>query len=196
MYPTLGAVFRALILVVVFAVQPVRAQFEPLAVNIPSSSNAVALFDVEGLFASELAKKEGWQGKYEQAFATGLCAIPPFTNRMILAAEIEYESMRPRWEVVVADLAETRNVAMIARLSKGVIDPVANYPAVALRDDSYVVELADKRLAAMAPANRQSVARWLREVQARTAPALSPYLKGSLVASEISQIVETDGDGK
>ena len=168
---------------------PAHAQFEPLAASVPSSANAVALVDVKRLFDSPLAAKEGWKEKYDRAFASGLCAIPPFTDRMVLAAEIDYEHMQPRWELAVADLADSRTAAMIARTSKGVLDPIGNLPAVAIRDDSYVVELDAKRLGAMAPANRQAVARWLREIQSRTSPALSAYLKGSLVASDTSQIV-------
>jgi predicted amidohydrolase len=41
----------------------------------------------------------------------------------------------------------------------------------------------------MAPANRQAVARWLREAAGRTAPALSPYLNASLVAVQDAAIV-------
>ena len=146
---SMSAVFVALVLV--FAAKPVGAQFESLATAVPGSANAVALFDVERLLTTPMSANEGWKEKYDQAFATGMCSLPPFTRRMILATEIEYESMRPRWEVIVADLAETRNAAMIARISKGVLDPIAGYPAVALREDSYVVELADKRLARWHP---------------------------------------------
>ncbi|HVX11610.1 MAG TPA: hypothetical protein VHC22_10550 [Pirellulales bacterium] len=171
------------------AAQPARAQFEKLAVSIPSSANAIALLDVKSLFGSPLAAREGWKDKYDRAFASGLCAIPPFAERMILSADIDYEHMQPAWESVVVDLADARTTAMIARATKGVLDPIGNVPAVALRDDSYVVEFGQKKLGAMAPANRQAVARWLREIQARSVPALSAYLKGSLVASEKSQIV-------
>jgi hypothetical protein len=179
----------ALSILTFLAAPAAHAQFEPLAASIPSTANAIALVDVKGLFDSPLAAKEGWKDKYDQAFASGLCAIPPFTDRMILAAEIDYVHMRPTWELAVADLADSRTAAMIARASKGILDPIGKSPAVALRDDSYVVELGNKRLGAMAPANRQAVARWLREIQSRTAPALSSYLKGSLIASDNSQIV-------
>ena len=133
--------------------------------------------------------REGWKDKYEQAFAAGLVSIPPTLERMILAAELDYEYMKPRWELVVGDLADSRSAAQIARMTKGTLDPIGNVPAVALRDDSYIAELGAKRLGALAPANRQAVARWLREAQARTAPALTTYLKGSLIASDQSQIV-------
>lgn len=171
------------------AVQSAKAQFDSLAVSVPSSANAIALVDVKRLFDTPLAAKEEWKDKYDRAFASGLCAIPPYTDRLALAAELDYEHLQPKWELAVAELADTRTAAMIARTSKGVLDPIGKLPAVAIRDDSYIVELGNKRLGAMAPANRQAVARWLREIQSRTAPSLSSYLKGSLTASEKSQIV-------
>jgi hypothetical protein len=171
------------------AVRPTYAQFEPLAAKVPSTANAITLLDAKRLLDSPLAAREGWKDKYEKAFASGLVAIPPNAVRMILAAELDYEFMKPRWELVIADLTEGRSVAQIARLTKGTLDQIGDVPAVSLRDDSYVVELGSKRLGAMAPANRQAVARWLREVQSRMAPELSAYLKGSLVASDQSQIV-------
>ena len=169
--------------------QPARAQFEPLAAKVPATANAITLLDAKRLLDSPLAKREGWKDKYEQAFASGLVSIPPTMQRMILAAELDYEYMKPQWELAVGELSESRSAAQIARLTKGTLDPIGDVPAVALREDSYIAELGQKRLGAMAPANRQAVARWLREVQSRTAPALSSYLKGSLVASDQSQIV-------
>jgi hypothetical protein len=60
---------------------------------------------------------------------------------------------------------------------------------VKLHDDSYCVQLGAKRLGIMAPANRQTVSRWLRDSDARTESALSPYLQGTLSAIDTSQVV-------
>jgi len=165
------------------------AQFDELAAKIPASANAIVLLDGQRLLASPLAVKEGWKEKYEQAFASGLVSIAPDTQKLVLASQLDYEYMRPQWEVAVADVAKPRSAVEVARLTKGTLDPIGDTPAVALRDNAYAIELGPKRVAAMAPANRQSVARWLREVAGRTAPALSPYLKGTLIASQQSPIV-------
>jgi hypothetical protein len=60
---------------------------------------------------------------------------------------------------------------------------------VALREEAYAIQLGPNRFAAMSPANRQSVSRWLREVQNRRAPAISPFLKDTLAASKASAVV-------
>src|SRR5262249_296142 len=147
---------------------------------VPSTANAVALLDAKRLFESPLATREHWKDKYDQAFAAGLVSVPPTAQRMILAAEIDYEFMKPRWELAIAELSEARSTAQIAGLTKGTLDPIGDVATVALRDDSYLADLGQNRLGAMAPANRQAVARWLREIQSRSNSALSRYLNGSL----------------
>jgi hypothetical protein len=63
--------------------------------------------------------------------------------------------------------------------------------ALVLPQDAYIVELGKQRLAAMAPANRQAVVRWLRESINRSEPALSPYLTAAVQsAAEKIDIVE------
>jgi len=169
--------------------RPAAAQFEALAAKVPSTANAIALLDAQKLMASPLAQKEGWKEKYEQAFATGLVSISPNTKRMIIAAQLDVAHMTPLWELAVADFDEEKSVAEIARNTKGAIDTVGDLQAVVLSDNSYCVQLEPTRLGVFAPANRQTVARWLREVGSRTEPGLSPYLKATLAASETSQIV-------
>lgn len=172
-----------------FAAQPARAQFAELAKNLPGSTNAIVLVDAQRLMASPLAQKEGWKEKYEEAYAAGLVSISPETQHMILASQMDYQYMRPLWEVAVADFGSEHSAAEIARRTKSTLDSVGDMPAVMLRDDSYCVQLGPKRLGVMAPANRQTVARWVRDSAARTQPALSPYLQGTLTASETSQVV-------
>jgi hypothetical protein len=171
------------------ASRPAAAQFEDLAAKVPATANAIVLLDGQKLMASPLAAREGWKQKYEQTFSAGLASIPPDTQRMLLAAQLDYEYMKPSWEVAIAELARPRALAEVARLTKGTLDTVGDTPAVALRDNAYLVTLGPRSLGVMAPANRQAVARWLREAAGRTAPALSPYLNASLVAVQDAAIV-------
>jgi hypothetical protein len=166
-----------------------HAQFDQLAAKIPDAANVAALIDAERLLESPLAKNDGWKEKYEQQFAAGLVAIAPDTRRMILSAQYDFDYMKPQWKMAIADFRNERALATLARQTKGTLDPVGDTQALVLRDDAYCVQFSPTRLAVMAPANRQSVARWLRESAARTAPALSPYLKGTLIASQTHQVV-------
>jgi hypothetical protein len=170
-------------------VSPAQAQFEQLAAKVPSTANAIVLLDGQKLLASPLAAKEGWTEKYAEAFAAGLVTISPDTQRMVIAAEIDFAHQKPLWELALGDFGVNRSVAEIARRTKGPIDEVGGLQAVVLRDDSYCVQFSPSRLGVFAPSNRQAVARWLREVQSRSEPGLSPYLEATLVASQTSQIV-------
>jgi hypothetical protein len=174
---------------VLAVIEPAHAQFDQLVTKVPSTTNAIVLLDGQRLMASPLATKEGWKEKYEQAFAAGLVSIAPDTQHMILASQMDFQYMRPLWELAIADFGDEHSIAEIARHTKGTIDTVGDLPAVMLRDDSYCVQLGAKRLGVMAPANRQSVARWLRDSSARNTSALSPYLQGTLTAAETSQVV-------
>ncbi|HEX5102201.1 MAG TPA: hypothetical protein VFV87_00215 [Pirellulaceae bacterium] len=168
---------------------PAAAQFEALAAKVPSTANAIVLLDGQKVMSSPLAEKEGWKEKYEAAFASGVVTIAPDTRHMVLASQMDYQYMRPLWEVAIGDFADSRSVAEIARRTKGTIDSLGGLQAVALSDDSYAVEFSPTRLGVMAPGNRQTVSRWVSDVRDRDQPQLSPYLKGTLTASNTSQIV-------
>ena len=164
-------------------------QFEDLAAKVPSTANAIVLLDAQRIMSSSFAAKQGLKEKYDEAFASGLATIPPDTQRMILATQLDYEHMKPLWQVAVADLGQPRTVVDIARRTKGNIDKVGDLDAVALSDNSMCVQLSPNRLGVMAPANRQTVARWVKDIESRDQPALSSYLKGTLTASQSSQVV-------
>jgi hypothetical protein len=166
-----------------------RGQFEDLAQKIPSTANAIVLLDAQRILASPFAAKEGLKEKYDEAFASGLATIPPDTQRMILASQLDFEHMKPLWQLAVGDFKQPRTVVDIARRTKGNIDKVGDLDAVALSDNSMCVQLSPSRLGVMAPANRQTVARWVRDIESRDQPALSSYLKGTLTASQSSQVV-------
>lgn len=165
------------------------AQFEQLAAKLPASANAIVLLDAQRVMASPIAEKEGWKERYEQAFASGLVTISPDTRHMLLGAQLDYQTMQPLWEVAIADFSEEHSISEIARATQGTLDQFGELPAVSLSDDSYCVQLAPTRLGVMSPANRQAVARWLREVGSRNEPGLSAYLNGTLTASKTSQVV-------
>ena len=110
--------------------RPVTAQFEVLATKVPAAANAIVLLDGQQLLASPLAEKEGWKQKYEQAFASGGVTIPPDTEHMILAAQLDYQRMQPLWEVVLADFSAAHTAADIARTTGGALDTIGEFPAV------------------------------------------------------------------
>jgi hypothetical protein len=66
---------------------------------------------------------------------------------------------------------------LIARAEGGYVDTVEGMQTAFSPRDACFVSLAPRILGAMFPANRQDLARWLRQVKEREQPAISPYLK-------------------
>jgi hypothetical protein len=81
------------------------------------------------------------------------------------------------WQIAAMNLDHQASLAVVERLSGGTADQFGKFGAVALPGDAYVVQFAPQMLAAMSPANRQLVGRWVREAEASPDLHLSPYLK-------------------
>jgi hypothetical protein len=174
------------------------AQFGELVKQIPPSANAVVLLNMEKAKQSPMGVKEGWDKQPEKAFEAGVSRVPPQATRFVLAAEIDFDFMQPMWEAAVLDLCEEVSVRQIAANRGGSLDTIEGLPAVALPNDTYVVQLGPKRLGAMGPGKRQAVVRWIREVRG-TLPVLhSAYLEKlasyeDQSGSEIIMGIDLDG---
>ena len=155
---------------------PASAQFHDLAKRIPDTANTIVIFNVKKILSSPLAVRENWKQKQAQAFASGMILLPPQASRVVLASQLDLEFMQPIWEVAVLDLNVDPSMETIARRQQGRRDTVAGASAVVLPDDTYLVQFGPRTVGRMSPANRQSVARWVRQSQAKSDLSLSPYL--------------------
>ena len=157
------------------------------------------LLNVEKAKNSPLGLKENWEDKINDAFASGTGRVPPQAARFVLASKIDFEFMEPIWEVAVMDLDEEIPLEPLAKARGGTLDTIEGLPALQLPNDTYLVQFGPKMLGAMAPANRQEVVRWIREVQKPSPPPLSPYLQRAAVysdetGSEIIMALDLDGE--
>jgi hypothetical protein len=173
-------------------------EFQDLVNQIPRSANAVVLLNMEKAKNSPLGQKEDFKGKLERAFAAGAARVPPQATRFVMASEIDFDLMEPIWEAAVMDLDEEMTLGPLAKARGGTLDTIEGLQAVSLPNDTYLVQLGPKRLAAMTPANRQEVVRWIRSVRKPSPPPLSPYLQKAAVysddaGSEIIMALDLDG---
>ena len=159
-------------------------EFQQLVNQIPRSANAVVLLNMEKAKNSPLGLKENWSAKVEQAFESGLTRVPPQATRFVLASEIDFEFMEPIWEAAVMELGEDLSATQIEKMRHGTPDTIEGLPAVRRPNDTYIVKLATKLVGAMAPANRQAVVRWIRDVRKSSPSPLSPYLQRAAVFSD------------
>lgn len=169
--------------------QLAHGQPSTLVQRIPGSTNALALWNAERVFASPMAQKADWNEKFQKAYASGLASVPPGSKYVLVASEIDVQKWQSVWTLAEFELSADVDLARVARQYEGMLDEVAGLAAVALSQDAYVVRIGQREVAAYAPGNRQAVSRWLRETQAGS-HAISPYLQHAIARAKSSDIVE------
>ena len=169
-------VFLAAIIGLASCTLSARAQLDELAKKVPSHANAIAIVNVEKLMASPIAVKEKWAQKKDSAFASGVSFLPSDAKVALLAMQLEPETWMPMWEAALMDIDHEPSQAKAVALTGGKADTIIGREAVALPGNAYLVRLATKTVAFMAPSNRQAMARWMREIDGRKEMGLSPYL--------------------
>lgn len=186
-----------LIAVVVLAMAgPAAAQFRDLVSHIPNGANAVVILNVEKILSSPLGEREGWKANLEKAFSAGMVRVPPKAKRFVIASQIDFEFMKPNWEAAVADAQRVPSMEKIAKEHEGTPDKFGDTEAVVLPNDAYVMAVSQNTLAAMSPANRQVVARWIQEWESPS--KLSDYLQKAAgyaddAATEIILALDLEG---
>ncbi len=173
-------------------------EFQTLVNHVPRSANAIVLLDMEAAKNSPLGIKEDWKHRVENAFQSGLTRVPPQATRYALACQFDFEFMEPIWEAAICDANQQIDTAEIARRRSGTVDKIEGLSAVALPNDTYLVQFGPMTVATMAPANRQLVYRWIRDVRRATPLPLSPYLEkaarfSDTTGSQIIMAVDLDG---
>jgi hypothetical protein len=159
----------------VSSTRPARCQFEELTRRVPSSANVVAFVNVEKLMASPVAIKEKWSEKRDTAFASGVSFLPPDAKQAVLAMHVDLQMWLPLWESAILELDHEPDVDKVVQVTGGSSDAIGGYQAVALQG-AYLLKFGKSTAAFMAPANRQTIARWMNEMDANKGIRLSPYL--------------------
>jgi hypothetical protein len=188
----------AVLLAALLVPPPARAQFRELVDRLPRTANAIVILNMEKAKNSPLGKAEGWSVKVGQAFEAGISRVPRVATRFVLAAELDFQTMQPTWEVALMDTAQPLSQDEIIKQRRGIPDVVEKLPAVAMANNVILVQFAPTTFGAMGPANRQAVVRWVREVQSKSRQPLSPYLEKAAgysddAGTEIIMAVDLDG---
>ena len=80
---------------------PARAQFDEMLGHLPDSTNALVVVNIQKLLDSPIARQEGWRDDPGKRFAAGLISIPADASQLVLAAQMDFRSMRPIWEMAL-----------------------------------------------------------------------------------------------
>lgn len=166
-------VAAALFLIALGLPQPARAQFAELAKRVPGTANALVLVNASKIMQSPAAKIGNWEADRMQRFSAGLTNVPAIADQLVIGAQLDLEAMHPIWEAAIVRTNRMPSLAAKAQELGGAVDSVADLPAVRLPDDSFIVQISPETVGMLAPANRQLLARWIREPSA----SLSSYLQ-------------------
>jgi hypothetical protein len=156
--------------------RPAQGQFQSAAKWVPDSANTLVLVQAKKIFDSALGKKEGWRKDQIKAFNSGAAFLPVTTERVLISAQMDLDSMQPTWKVSIFEkYGPDINIAKISEKTGGNIESISGRDAVILPNDTYFIQVDGTTLAAITPANRQLAGRWLA-TKATPAITLSPYL--------------------
>lgn len=159
-------------------------EFQDLVSQIPRSANAVVLLNMEKAYNSPLGVKENWRRQIEKAFDAGLIRVPPHAKRFVIASQIDSATKEPVWESAVIEFDEEISMRDVAMRFRGTLDKIEGLPALLMPNDTYLVQLGPATIGAMGPGERQAVLRWIRDIQKKPPPPLSPYLQKAAVYSD------------
>jgi hypothetical protein len=144
-----------------------------------------------------LAKRLGWVAA---AGADGAAGTPradsplPFVgvaDALLLAMQWDVGQMEPAWELTLVYSGRGGpSIEALARANGGYVDPVAGKPAAWFANDTGVVRLDERTIGLFRPADRQLVARWVRNTSVGKELGLSEYLRRAAAqAGEASPVV-------
>ncbi len=151
------------------------AQFQLTARFVPKTANSLVMVRADEIADSDIAKKEKWRSERIKAFNSGMTFIPPTANRLLLAAQLDFDTFEPIWQVSVLEDCQAIDIVKVSERLRGNLESIEGSKAVVLPNDAYLVKINDNTIASMSPANRQMTVRWLRSTR-NSVMNLSDYL--------------------
>jgi len=156
---------------------PATAQdWADLVKGAPPGANAIGLVDVSFL-------REQAQGAPETAELLEALkgVLSENALRGAFVAEMKHGSMEPAWEAAVVETTRIVSAEKIAKLVDGYVDEIEGKKVVWSPKNVFLGTIGNDRVVAFKPANRKTLAKFLREKKANGPQPLSPYLQ-SIVA--------------
>src|ERR1700722_11237648 len=155
-------------------------QFDDLMLRVPGAANSLVLIDVDGVYGSPMAIKQGWKATFERKWSEQPILLPPEAKRFVLASHLDpLNNLRSTWEVAIVDLANPIPMNTIARAEQGYLDSIGSTPVVWTPSHAYFVQLDSQILGIVYPDDRQAAARLISLGQTGQLAPLSPYLRAA-----------------
>lgn len=141
------------------------------------STNTLIVVDAKGLFSSPLATKEGWGRSYQAAYDRGLENLPTDIDAMFVYSKVLTPAFIPAWRVGMIQFSDDPSIDKIAMITKGGVETISGIPVVHTPNNAFLIKTAPKMLGLMNPADRQLLARWLKDIPPDMVSNAPRYLK-------------------
>jgi len=151
--------------------------YDALLKHAPAQTNAIVLIDVKRAYGSPLAKRENWAARIQQSGYGGLGFFPADSELVAVAAEVNLTSMVRDLQVGFVRVKNLPNFKDLAAYEGGAMNEIAGQLTAFSPRNLYFTSFSGDIFAAVYPADRQYVARWLKAAKANKLPSLSPYLR-------------------
>src|SRR3954468_1395102 len=95
------------------------ANFKTLAQKLPASSNAIVALNVTKLLDTPYAKTEEWAKNCAAPWAKDPMMIPPGSTRLLMASEVQTNSMESVWEMTLMEMEQMPDLKALAAAEGG-----------------------------------------------------------------------------
>lgn len=164
---------------------------------IPENTNVLAVIQVDQIYSSPLAVKEGWRKLATQAFIQRDAVVPPGSRRMVLAGESFLDrELRPHQEIAIIEFAESASIQRLADLGYGEVSQLDQTPILQLGSDSYLGQRTSTEWVFQSPSTRPVFRRWLQQLAQPREQSHAAFLVEAAKRYAASQImIALDLDG-
>ena len=179
------------------------SDFDDMLKRLPPQSNLLVVMDISSILESPVGVKEEWKKQHENDYVGGTARIPPTARKLVVGAQLNPAKLDLTWTIGLLENKDDLNMVQIAKNVRGQLDQISNHQVVAGAPNTFYINLGPKLLGIYRPANRQEVARWLRDSERTTQVALSPYLQSAaahvgqnnhcLIAADVQDLLDLNG---
>jgi hypothetical protein len=161
------------------AAAPAASPYDDLLKHASSNTNALVLIDLKQAYSSPLARREQWAEKVGARGHGGLGFFPADSELVAVAAEVNLTTMVREHQIGLVRVKSLPNFNGLAAREGGNTDDLAGHLTVFSPRNVYFTSFSGGTLAAVYPADRQFVSRWLKADKAGKLPPLPPHLKAA-----------------
>ncbi len=164
-----------------------RADEETVALAnlLPRGYNTISVLRLKQMRTSPKGDREGWSARLEQELSAGTGDLPPWLETLVVGSLTHPNVPEEVWAAGVMRRPEDVSLTSLAEHFDSSVTELAGRPVIQTNRGSFLVEFPGNLLGAYRPAQRQQVARWIRDVEQKSTAQTDAYLQ---------QALETPGD--